>query len=155
VTTTEGPTTRELRRAVLRAHLGSDAPLPGDDRAGVVHVAAFDDDDPDHPVGACLVFAEPCDWRPEQPAWILRSMAVDPRHRGRGVGRAVLGAAEQVARDRGAVLLWCHARESAAGFWHAAGWRDRHPDGDARQTFVEPETGILHRDMYRSLTRNA
>ena len=145
----DGATTRELRRVVLRPHLAPGATLPGDDRADVVHVAAVDDDG--RLLGACLVFPEPCPWRPERPAWILRSMAVDPAVRGGGIGRAVLAGAVDLARSGGAALLWCHARETAVGFWHANGWADRRPDGDPERVYVDTATGIPHRDMYRVL----
>jgi GNAT superfamily N-acetyltransferase len=150
VTTAEGATTRELRRRVLRAQQAPGDPMPGDDRPDATHVVALDDDG--RLLGTCLVFPEPCDWRPEHPAWILRSMAVEPTEQGRGVGGAVLAGAVQVARDAGAALLWCHARETAEGFWHRQGWLDRHPDGDPQQTYVEPQTGLAHRDMYRVLS---
>ena len=145
----DGTLTRELRRRVLRASQPPDAPLPGDDRRGVVHVAAFDDDGA--LLGACLVFPEDCPWRPEHPAWILRSMAVDPARQRGGVGRAVLAGAVDVARAGGAAVLWCHARETAEGFWHRAGWLDRYPDGDPGQVYVEPATGLPHRDLYLPL----
>ncbi|MHA3704744.1 GNAT family N-acetyltransferase [Jatrophihabitans sp. YIM 134969] len=150
VTTVDGASTRELRRIVLRGGQDPGIALPGDDRPDAVHIAAFDDDGA--LLGACLVFAEPCDWRPEQPAWILRSMAVDPASQGRGVGRAVLAHAVGVARAAGAALLWCHARETAEGFWHREGWRDRYPDGDPRQVYVEAATGLEHRDLHLPLT---
>lgn len=149
VTTTDGATTRELRRRVLRSHQRPEDPMPGDDRPDARHLAAFDDDG--RLLGTCLVFAEPCSWRPERPAWILRSMAVEPDAQGRGVGREVLAAALDTARDGGAALLWCHARDTAAGFWRAMGFRDRWPDGDDRQVYVEPSTQIPHRDMWRTL----
>ena len=149
MTTVDGLTTRELRRSVLRATQRPDESMPGDDRPDAVHVAALDDDG--GLLGTCLVFAEPCDWRPERPAWILRSMAVDPAQQGRGVGRAVLAEAERLSGEAGASVLWCHARGTAVGFWHGNGWRDRYPDDDPRQTYADAETGLQHRDMYRLL----
>ena len=147
--TVDGALTRELRRRVLRAGQPPELPLPGDDQPDARHVAAFDDDGA--LLGACLIFPQPCDWRPETPAWILRSMAVDPDRQRGGVGRAVLDGAERLARDEGAAVLWCHARETAEGFWHGRGWLDRHPDGQPDQVYVEPATGLPHRDLYRLL----
>ena len=102
LTTVDGSTTRELRRRVLRPHHSPTDVLPGDDRPDAVHVAALADDG--ELLGTCLVFAQPCNWRPESPAWILRSMAVDPDAQGRGIGRAVLATATEVARAGGAVI---------------------------------------------------
>lgn len=145
----EGQRTRELRRTVLRPHLAPGDALPGDDLAGAVHIGALDEDG--EAIGACLIFDAPCDWRPEIPAWQLRSMATAERARGRGVGRAVADAAADAARARGAVILWCHARESAAPFWLAAGWSSRYPDDDDRQVYIDPDTGLPHRDMWRTV----
>lgn len=149
VTTVDGATTRELRRVVLRASQPPGDPLPGDDRPDAVHIAATGDDGT--LLGTCLVFEQSCDWRPERPAWILRSMAVDPAQQGRGVGRAVLAGAVRTAGEAGAALLWCHARETAVGFWHVNDWHDRFADGEPGQTYVEAATGLEHRDMYRLL----
>jgi len=50
-------------------------------------------------------------------------MATDPAARGTGTGRAVLAAAAETARDHGAELLWCEAREPAVGFYQRCGWQ--------------------------------
>lgn len=153
VTTTDGAITRTLRRTVLRPGWPPERPIPGDDRPDAVHVGAFVDAEVDAGglLGACLLLPQPCSWRPETPAWQLRSMAVDPDHRGEGVGRAVLAGAVEVADARGAALLWCHARVSAVGFWEREGWLARHPEGDARRVYVDAETGLEHLDMYRAV----
>lgn len=143
----DGGLTRELRRVVLRPHLAPGDPLPGDDQAGAVHIGAVDDDG--SVLGVCLVFPAPCDWRPESPAWQLRRMATAEAARGRGIGRAVAEAAVAAARERGAAILWCHARETAAPFWTAAGWSGRYPDGDPRLVYLDAATGLLHRHMWR------
>jgi GNAT superfamily N-acetyltransferase len=56
------------------------------------------------------------------PAWQLRSMAVHPDHRDRGIGAEVLAAATDLARDQGAVTLWAEARIAALGLYRRAGW---------------------------------
>lgn len=143
----DGERTRELRRAVLRPHLAPGDALPGDDVPGVVHIGAIDDDGA--VLGSCLIFPSACEWRPEAPAWQLRSMATAEPARGRGIGRAVADAAVESARRRGAAILWCHARETAAPFWLAAGWSNRHPDGDPAQVYIDADTGLPHREMWR------
>jgi len=120
VRTVDGSQNRELRRSVLRPQLAPQAFLPGDDLPGAIHLAAFDGSSL---VSTCFIFPEPCDWQPGRPAWRLRSMATDPAVRGTGAGRAVLAAAAEAARDRGAELLWCEAREPAVGFYQRCGWR--------------------------------
>lgn len=112
--------TRELRRSVLRPNLSLEDELPGDERPGAVHLAALDDDG--QPLCACIVFEDPSPWRPAEPAWHLRQMATAPDARGAGHGREVLAAAVGHVRAQGATVLWCDARESAAGFYERCGW---------------------------------
>ena len=55
-------------------------------------------------------------------AWLL----VAPAVRRRGVGRALVAAAVQAARDRAADEVWVETRsdwDDAAGFWQAVGFR--------------------------------
>jgi GNAT superfamily N-acetyltransferase len=119
---TEAATTVDLRRRVLRPGLAADVAMPGDEIRDAVHVAAFVGE---LPVSACLVYPEPCPWCEgvaARAAWRLRSMASDPARRRLGAGRAVLAAAERVAADAAAPVVWCYARDSAVGFYRAAGW---------------------------------
>ena len=53
----------------------------------------------------------------------LRGMATLPEVRGAGVGRELLTACEDAARQRGAHLIWCNARTSAADFYRKHGWQ--------------------------------
>jgi GNAT superfamily N-acetyltransferase len=120
VRTVEAAHSRELRRSVLRPKFAPGSMLPGDDEPGSVHLAAFDGSTL---VSACAVFPQSCAWQPGRPAWRLRSMATDPAARSTGAGRAVLAAAAEAARDHGAELLWCEAREPAVGFYQRCGWQ--------------------------------
>ena len=43
--------------------------------------------------------------------------------RGQGHGAALLVATEDYARRRGAVLIWCNARVTAAEFYRHHGWQ--------------------------------
>ena len=85
--------TRELRRSVLRPHLGPDDPLPGDelppdlDAGGAVHFAATDADGT--VVATCFGYRDRCPWCPDLPAWHLRQMATQPERRGQGWGGRV------------------------------------------------------------------
>jgi GNAT superfamily N-acetyltransferase len=114
-----GAESRELRRSVLRPHLPSGSELPGEDQAGVVHLGAFEGQ---ALLSACLIFPEQCPWLPGERAWRLRSMATDPQHRRGGAGTALLDEARRIVDADGASVLWCHAREPAAGFYLRHGW---------------------------------
>lgn len=111
---------RELRRSVLRPNLPVGSELPGDTDLGVLHLGAYRDE---LLVSACLILPQTCPWRPGEPAWRLRGVASDPRHRGAGGGTALLGAAAEITRSEGASLLWCLARQGAIGFYRHNGWR--------------------------------
>jgi predicted GNAT family N-acyltransferase len=138
---TDADTTRELRRAVLRPHLPSGSELPGDHEPGVIHLAAFDGDDP---VSACLIFPEECPWLPDRSAWRLRGMATDQLRRGTGAGAALVAEAQQLALASGTPLIWCLARMTAVGFYQRQGWV---VTGDEFES-----VGVPHLRMHRELT---
>ena len=135
--------TRTLRRAVLRPALRPEDPLPGDDIPDAVHIGALDDA---HVVlGTCFVYPAPFPSRVPLPTpqWRLRSMATAADRRGQGIGRAVLSGAQEYVAGAGGRSMWCHARETAVGFYAANGW---HAEGDL---FVENE--LPHRAMWITL----
>ena len=134
--------TRELRRSVLRPHLSLADELPGDDVPQAVHLAALDGD---RALCACIIYADACPWRRGEPAWHLRQMATGPQARGLGLGRAVLSAAGAHAAGQGAALLWCDARETAAGFYERCGW---HRHGGV---FTDADHPIPHVRMWIDL----
>jgi GNAT superfamily N-acetyltransferase len=138
--------TRELRRTVLRPdHAPGDA-LPGDDLPGGVHIGVRDDDGT--VLGTCVVFPDPCPWLlPDaQDAWRLRQMATAPDRRGQGIGALVLDGAVDYVRAQCAPLIWCHARETAVGFYA------RHGFTGFGEIFIDPEHPIPHLPMYRELS---
>ncbi|HEU4430052.1 MAG TPA: GNAT family N-acetyltransferase [Myxococcota bacterium] len=111
---------RPLRQLVLRPRRPFvETRFDGDDSSATAHFGAFRD-------GALLAIATLLDApHPERPgvrACQVRGMASDPSVRGLGFGAAVLAACEAEARRRGAQLLWCNAREEAAGFYRRAGF---------------------------------
>ena len=53
----------------------------------------------------------------------LRQMAVSSNLQGKGIGRALMVFAENIARDHGFKRLTMHARESAAGFYEKSGYK--------------------------------
>ncbi|MGC4410202.1 GNAT family N-acetyltransferase [Rhizobium rosettiformans] len=67
----------------------------------------------------------------------LKRMIVDPVHAGKGVGRSLLSAILQAARERGlrSVVLEVGIRNVAARrLYESLGFRDRGPFGNYRQT---------------------
>jgi GNAT superfamily N-acetyltransferase len=137
--------TRALRRAVLRPHLPADAPLPGDELDGGVHLGAIDDDGT--VIGTCFVYSDPCPWLPlRSNAWHLRQMATAEGHRGRGIGSAVLDAAITYLATQGAELVWCNAREGAVPFYQ------RHGFVTSGGVFMPQDHPIPHFRMWRELS---
>mgnify|MGYP002381315787 CR=1 FL=1 len=57
----------------------------------------------------------------------VRYMAVDPEHRGKGLGKLVLHRLEDEARTWGSVTIIMNAREDALGFYRSAGYEDAGP----------------------------
>jgi ribosomal protein S18 acetylase RimI-like enzyme len=112
--------TYALRQAVLRPD-GQDVAWAGDDDATSFHLAARLPDG--RVVGVVRFSPAPCPWRPDARApWQLRGMATDPEVRGAGAGRALLAEGLRRAAARGADLVWCHARVTAAGFYERMGF---------------------------------
>jgi GNAT superfamily N-acetyltransferase len=126
-----------LRAEVLIAGTGRDSPyFDGDEAPDTVHVGAFD-----AATGACLGCATflRSSWE-GAPAWQLRGMATARGSRRRGVGRALLGCAEEALRAVSDVdRLWCNARQSALGFYERLGWRR------AGDPFDVPGVGVHYR----------
>jgi GNAT superfamily N-acetyltransferase len=135
--------THDLRRRVLRNRRpGASVAFPEDARPGGFHLAVSDD-------GAILAVAsfspEPTGCRPGRAAVHLRGMAVDPPFQRHGLGRMLIGAAvERLGRD-GVGVLWCNARDSAAGFYARLGFET------VGEGFVLPESGMAHHVMLRDL----
>lgn len=84
------------------------------------HMAAYGDGD-DEVVACVTLFPER---RPGETGveYRIRGMASAPEVRGRGYGAALLRAALEQARQRGAELVWCNGRTSARGFWESQGF---------------------------------
>ena len=111
-----------LRHAVLRPGKPESASV-WDRDSDAVHIGAWHGDEL---VGCATVFADPWEgadgWPADPTAWRLRGMAVDPARQGGGIGRAVLSAALDAARDAGAPLIWANARMTAMAFYESAGF---------------------------------
>jgi ribosomal protein S18 acetylase RimI-like enzyme len=60
----------------------------------------------------------------EQPYIVrLRQMAVLNDLQGKGIGRALMNFAENIARDRGYRILRMHARNNSLGFYEKVGYK--------------------------------
>ena len=105
----------KLRNEVLRKPLGlsfSNDEL--DKERNNLHIAAYEDD---QMLGCCMLVEE-------APGTVrLRQMAVINDLQGKGIGRALMQFAENLARDRGYKKITMHARKNAIGFYEKMGYR--------------------------------
>jgi ribosomal protein S18 acetylase RimI-like enzyme len=77
-------------------------------------IGAFEED---RMLGCCMLVEE-------QPNIVrLRQMAVLNDLQGKGIGRALMNFAENLARDRGYKIIRMHARNNAVGFYEKVGYK--------------------------------
>ncbi len=104
----------KLRDDILRKPLGlgfTEEELA--EEANNILIGAFEDDDM---LGCCMMVEE-------NPQTVrLRQMAVVNDLQGKGIGRALMSFAENLARDRGYKVLSMHARKNAVGFYEKMGY---------------------------------
>lgn len=111
----------ELRFAVLRSDTPSDnVHFAQDGDPETRHLAVRDDQGT--VIAASTWSPAPFPDRPDEPALQLRGMAVSADHRSRGLGAAMIAVGLDLARRRGAVLVWANARDSALEFYVANGF---------------------------------
>src|SRR6266542_6588175 len=77
-------------------------------------IAAFEDG---NILGCCMLVEEKPD------VVKLRQMAVLNDVQGKGIGRALMQFAENLARDHGYKILTMHARKNAVGFYEKMGYK--------------------------------
>ncbi len=127
VATVTAEQTRPLRHLVLRPTQSAEATeYPGDHDPDTRHFGAFDEG---RLVGIASLYSEP---RADGPVegWRLRGMATAVDARGRGAGRALLGACRDQVASTGGAELWCNARVVARDFYTAAGFEVVGPEFD-------------------------
>ena len=73
----------------------------------------------------------------------LRQMAVLNALQGKGIGRALMQFAENLARDHGYKVLTMHARKHAVGFYEKMGYKVK------GEEFLE--VSIAHYEMQKEL----
>lgn len=105
----------KLRDDILRKPLGLGFTLQEiEDEKDNMLIGAFDED---QMLGCCMLVEE-------NPATVrLRQMAVLNDLQGKGIGRALMNFAENIARDRGYKIITMHARKNAIGFYEKMGYK--------------------------------
>jgi GNAT superfamily N-acetyltransferase len=118
------PEALPLRHAILRAGLPRETAIfPNDEAHTSRHFGAFVEG---KLVGVATMHFVPLLDQPDfDPAYQVRGMATAPEMQGRGVGRALLEACIDAAREAGAQWLWCNARTPALGFYSREGFTTR------------------------------
>lgn len=105
----------QLRNDILRKPLGLDfTPDELEKEKDEILIGAFEDE---KMLGCCMLIRE-------HPQVVrLRQMAVLNNLQGKGIGRALMQFAENIARDRGFRKITMHARTSAIGFYEKLGYK--------------------------------
>ena len=105
----------QLRNEILRKPLGlnfSEDEL--EKEKSNLHIAAYEDG---KMLGCCMLVEE-------NPFTVrLRQMAVINDLQGKGIGRALMQFAENLASDRGYKSITMHARKNATGFYEKLGYK--------------------------------
>jgi predicted GNAT family N-acyltransferase len=128
----DAPRLSEVRRAVFIDEQGVPEDMEWDaDDSGAVHLLAVDDSG--QAIGCARLL----------PDGHIGRMAVLPAWRGRGVGRALLAAAQNAAQTRGHTTLRLSAQTHAAAFYARAGFVAVGDDYE--------EAGIAHVAMQKKL----
>ena len=130
---------RVLRKGTPTTHCN----YPEDAYPDVVHLGIVDN-------GQCIAtstwFMKPCPEREGATAMQLKGMAVDDDLQIGGLGRALIHAGIDHARNVGAQLVWARARDSALGFYEKCGFTVA---GDG---FIDEPTGMPHHIVVHSLS---
>ncbi|HZH94243.1 MAG TPA: GNAT family N-acetyltransferase, partial [Flavisolibacter sp.] len=107
----------KLREDILRHPLGlTFLPEELEQEKNNLLMAAFEDD---QILGCCMLVEE------EPQTVRLRQMAVSNDLQGKGIGKALMNFAENLARDRGYKTITMHARDNAIGFYEKMGYKKR------------------------------
>ncbi len=104
-----------LRQEILRRPLGLTLePDELDTERGHVHIGAFEEDSL---LGCCMLVRE------DNHTVRLRQMAVSDKLQRKGVGKALMNFAENIARDQGYKNMIMHARKHSVGFYEKMGYK--------------------------------
>lgn len=104
----------QLRNDILRRPLGLQfTPDELEKEKEEILIGAFEEE---KMLGCCMLIKE-------APGSVrLRQMAVLNNLQGKGIGRALMQFAENIARDRGFQKITMHARKTAVGFYEKLGY---------------------------------
>ena len=107
----------DLRNAILRKPLGlTFTPEELDSEKDNLLMAAYEDG---QMLGCCMLVKE------DGETVRLRQMAVLNDLQGKGIGKALMTFAENLARDRGYKKITMHARKNALGFYEKMGYKQK------------------------------
>jgi predicted GNAT family N-acyltransferase len=105
----------KMRTDILRKPLGLIfTPEELEKEKDEILIGAFEDE---KMLGCCMLIKQP------DKSVRLRQMAVMNNLQGKGIGRALMNFAENIARDMGYKTLAMHARKTAAGFYEKLGYK--------------------------------
>ena len=105
----------KLRDDILRKPLGfTFTPDEIEAEKNNMFIGAFEDE---RMLGCCMLVEE------NAATVRLRQMAVLNDLQGKGIGRALMNFAENLARDRGYKILSMHARKNSIGFYEKMGYK--------------------------------
>jgi ribosomal protein S18 acetylase RimI-like enzyme len=127
-----------LREDILRRPIGlSFSPEELEKEKNNLLMAAYEDD---QMLGCCMLVEE-------APGTVrLRQMAVMNDLQGKGIGKALMQFAENLARDRGFKKITMHARKNALGFYEKMGYQTI---GEEFQEITIPHY-VMEKDLERS-----
>lgn len=135
---------RDLRVRVLRRNTpATHADYAEDELDDVVHLAIRHEG---VAVATSTWFSRPCPGREGEPALQLKGMAVDDSLQASGHGRALVSAGLELARERGARLVWARARDSALGFYTKCGFET------VGEGFIDEPTAMPHHIVVRQVS---
>ncbi|MFZ9930427.1 MAG: GNAT family N-acetyltransferase, partial [Ilumatobacteraceae bacterium] len=135
---------RPLRLDVLRRGMANRViDFDGDDEPTTVHLAAFDGSGSIVGVSTWMMREHVGD--PGASAIQLRGMATARHLQGRGIGAILLGAGLDLAKERGATLVWANARDAALAFYQ------RHGFEVVGEGFIESVTSLPHHRVVRRI----
>lgn len=104
----------KLRDDILRKPLGlALSPIELDQEKENMLIGAFEEEDM---LGCCMLVEK------DRASVRLRQMAVLNDLQGKGIGRALMNFAENLARDRGYATIFMHARKNVVGFYEKMGY---------------------------------
>lgn len=104
----------QLRKDILRKPLGLDFdPEELENEKSEILIGAFEEE---KMLGCCMLIKH------DTKTIRLRQMAVLNNLQGKGIGRALMQFAENIARDLGFRRITMHARKSAIGFYEKLGY---------------------------------